>query len=55
MPDLLEEYHVLGFDVDNGFFPFDNDALERLITLTFIDDLCKNFGYPEAIREIDFT
>ena len=52
VPDLLEEFDVLGFDADHCMVKYHMPNLTRLLCRITANDLVVQCGYPEEVREV---
>ena len=54
MPNLLTDYDVIGFDVDNCIAKYNVQAFSETMTKTFLEDLVNTCeGYPESLKKYD--
>ncbi len=53
-PDLLDDYDVVGFDADHSLLNFKEEEVIKLLVKCYLDDLFKEFGYPEEILNFDY-
>jgi hypothetical protein len=51
--NLLDAYHVVGFDVDHGLVKYHKKALAELIMDIYLSDFHEKLGYPAEIKEFD--
>jgi hypothetical protein len=52
-PNLLEDYHVFGFDTET-LVKYHNKAFTRLIIESYLTDLVDKFKYPESMKMFNY-
>jgi hypothetical protein len=51
-PNLIQDYDVLGFDAE-FLVKYNDKALAKLVAETYLDELHKNYGYPEEVTKFN--
>ena len=52
VPNLAEDYDVIGFDADHCVVKYNMPALTTLLVKVTAQDLFEHKGYPEQILEV---
>jgi hypothetical protein len=54
MPNLIQDFDCIGFDMDHTLVKYDVKALSRLIVETYLIELHEKFKYPHRIFDFDY-
>jgi hypothetical protein len=54
MPDLVGDYDIIGFDLENTLIKFNNKELASLLIEGHLSELVESYGYPNEILSFDY-
>jgi hypothetical protein len=54
VPDLVNDYDIIGFDLESTLVKFNNVALARLLIESHLKELVESYGYPKEILMFDY-
>jgi hypothetical protein len=54
-PDLMQDYDVLGFNVEHCMAPFNQEELTKVLCESYLTYLHSQKGYPDDILDFNYA